>query len=161
MIPVIVFVVVIGALALDRRGEQSGLPIEGKDAAEALGLMKEWVTWSASLQIGILAAIGSAIKSYGLTLCMVSLVEVSVACFGLSISSAAWLLGGLPSVRLRLLSGRSSDNDIYQMNLFTQAKFVVRVGRLFGVHLWLFAGGIIFLCWFGLALVSNGLSPKP
>ncbi len=123
-------------------------------ALEAAKLMKDWGTWMTTVSTAVIAANGLLISTSSAPTTTSPLREPSwaywsVLCFGLSITFAAWLIGSLPSVVLRLkkpqqeplhAEGRNpsedvtsnssirvepakpdsfSENDIYELRFFT------------------------------------------
>lgn len=79
---------------------------------EALKLLREWSAWMVAVQtalIGVGALFPERLPQAG-SCC----IKLAILCFGISIASAASVLGGIPSIAQRL----EGDKSIYDISIF-------------------------------------------
>jgi hypothetical protein len=163
------FVLGISLLLLLREffRKSKALPVSYEAAVEAVKLMKDWGSWMTSVSTAIIGTNGFMMVNGGTnSLREPAWAYLSLLFFGLSIAFAAWVLGSLPSVVIRLRKGGPADimeipisptlanpgspvstvsvaNDIYEMKFFS---FVpIRVGVVAGLqHLFFILGMYCF-----------------
>jgi hypothetical protein len=126
-----------------------------ENAVEAIGLLKDWSTWLAGIEIASIAAVGAILKDsepvrhkwLGLS---------CVAAFGCSLMAATWLLGSLPRVALTVEAQPAAANDIVGrvMPFYLFPPYVtipVRVGLMIVYEHMFFLIGVWFFCWLLIA----------
>ncbi|MGB8376850.1 MAG: hypothetical protein WCE70_00045, partial [Rhodanobacteraceae bacterium] len=132
-----------------------------KGAEQALSLMKDWTIWMASLQTGMIAALGLMLKEGGwidrLSRCQRRLAVLVALFNSVALLFSAWLLTSLPSVMLRLSRDKLPSYDFYNFPLYaymehSKSMGVFTVGFFVFWNHWLWAFGILA---FGLLSASS------
>ena len=81
---------------------------------EALKFLREWSVWMVAVQTGLIGFLVSLLLQGKIRLGS-TYIKGAVICFGLSIVSAAWVLGAIPSIVQRLNLDR---RGIYKIGIF-------------------------------------------
>jgi hypothetical protein len=95
--------------------QESGLsnkePLKVSDASlEGARLLKEWSSWMVTVELGVIALIGSGFFKDGKMLPLPVWCKIVIISFGLSIASAAHLLSGLPWVVHKMADPNRNDD---------------------------------------------------
>jgi len=153
---VIILVLLVSALYVHRKRAEGPIQeVEHEDAVTALQELRQWGTFLIGIQSGALAIMGFLLekiqttgsKQLPLNEWEKTLGLAAIVFFAASIGIATWLLGALPSVLIRLKKGRSIENDVYHLRLFS-FKTWPYVGPLTGLQYSLFAIGMMFFAVF-------------
>jgi hypothetical protein len=129
-------------------------------AKEALGVMKDWTVWMASIQTATIVALGLFAKE-GLRTLPLSPLQVDLAILvtlfnTLALFFSAWLLTSLPSLMLRVYQDNLRSYDFYNFPLYAYMENSTKMRRFtvgffaFWNH-WLWGIGILL---FGALSVS-------
>lgn len=131
-------------------------------AKEALGVMKDWTVWMASIQTATIAALGLIAKD-GLPTLKLSALQVDlvilVTLFNtLALFFSAWLLTSLPSLMLRVYQDNLPSYDFYNFPLYAYMDNTIKMRRFtvgffaFWNH-WLWGIGILLFGALSVSLV--------
>lgn len=137
--------------------KQSAIKTTRDSARDAIELIRQWSTWMAGIQAGILTSLGVLTKD-GLsdrTLCS---AELTVLFMGSSLFATAWILSALPILRLNLdpRSGAHDENDIYEQTLYRSLPITLGMVSFWQHLLWVLA----ILC-FSVFLCFRFTDPSP
>lgn len=130
-------------------------------AKEALGVMKDWTVWMASIQTATIAALGLIAKE-GLTLSPLQVdLAILVALFNtLALFFSAWLLTSLSSLMLRLYQDNLPSYDFYNFPLYAYMDNSTKMRRftvglfVFWNH-WLWGIGILLFGALSVSLIAR------
>lgn len=87
-------------------------------AKEALGVMKDWTVWMASIQTATIAALGLIAKEGPLSPFQVNLATLVTLFNTLALFFSAWLLTSLSSLMLRVYQDNLPSYDFYNFPLY-------------------------------------------
>ncbi len=136
-------------------------------ASAALEGVRHWALWLVSAETTAMAAIGWLAKSdlvEGWSYAHYLMGVSAIVLFGLSVFYIGWLLGGVPSIRQRLIRGKDdhdclADNDIYTMTLFAGIKEFRTLEYFASLSHYLGIAGL--LCFGGFFIVGVIAPKKP
>lgn len=180
ILTLLLLAVTLGAFSMARRQAEKNAagaiaaphPVCYNCAKDSVGFIKDWAVWLVGVQTGAMAAIGFLAKT-DLDSTSAFFYKAAGVCamwfLGLSVLSFSWLLGSLPSVRMRLLGANTADtpvagNDIYVMKVFSVVTRPYHTVEYLAAlaHELCVIGLTSFALFFGIGVVApRAASPDP
>jgi hypothetical protein len=133
-------------------------------AKEALGLMKDWTVWMASIQTATIAALGliakEGLSSIDPSPFHIHLASLVVLFNTLALLFSAWLLTSLSSLMLRVYQDNLPSYDFYNFTLYaymekSKLMRVFTVGFFAFWNHWLWGIGIFLFGALSISLVAR------
>jgi len=123
-------------------------------ATNGLNKIESWTKWMAGIQTTAIAFMGYLLAEAKCSIEGSATVGfLSLLFFGASILLCSWLMGGIPSVQIRLKQSATKKNDVFEMRVFEFLR--LRMGTIFGLIHQYFVIGIFFFSLFTILMLRD------